>query len=92
MTSLVLASPEKFTNGFRRSFSVTEKKKVLDTLLENTHKSLSIVARNHCISRSTLLRWMRKREEILKAAEKSWSARRVSGAGRPSLLDKPVIT
>eukprot|EP00977_Amphora_coffeiformis_P019923 scaffold7640_cov84-Amphora_coffeaeformis.AAC.1 len=35
---------------------------------------------------------MRKREEILKAAEKSWSARRVSGAGRPSLLDKPVIT
>eukprot|EP00977_Amphora_coffeiformis_P024974 scaffold17809_cov76-Amphora_coffeaeformis.AAC.1 len=27
MTSLVLASPEKFTNGFRRSFSVTEKKK-----------------------------------------------------------------
>eukprot|EP00977_Amphora_coffeiformis_P017063 scaffold5479_cov199-Amphora_coffeaeformis.AAC.2 len=35
---------------------------------------------------------MRNREDILKAAEKSSSSRRMSGAGRPCLLDKPVVT
>eukprot|EP00977_Amphora_coffeiformis_P026316 scaffold25480_cov137-Amphora_coffeaeformis.AAC.1 len=35
---------------------------------------------------------MRQRDDILKAAEKSSLARRVSGGGRPCLLDKPVAT
>eukprot|EP00977_Amphora_coffeiformis_P023692 scaffold13947_cov113-Amphora_coffeaeformis.AAC.2 len=35
---------------------------------------------------------MRNREDILKATEKSSSLRRVSGGGRPCLLDKPVVT
>eukprot|EP00977_Amphora_coffeiformis_P005112 scaffold1077_cov84-Amphora_coffeaeformis.AAC.1 len=92
MTSLIVASPEKFTHGFRRSFCITDKVKVLETLLESTHNNLSRVAREHNINRSTLLRWMRNREDILKAAEKSSSSRRVSGGGRPCLLDKPVVT
>eukprot|EP00977_Amphora_coffeiformis_P012605 scaffold3161_cov146-Amphora_coffeaeformis.AAC.5 len=92
MTSLVLASPQKFTHVYRRSFSVTEKKKVLDTLLEDTHGTLSKIARDNSIDRSTLLKWMRQRDEKLKAAEKSSLARRVSGGGRPCLLDKPVAT
>eukprot|EP00977_Amphora_coffeiformis_P020687 scaffold8374_cov175-Amphora_coffeaeformis.AAC.126 len=35
---------------------------------------------------------MVNREDILKAAEKSSSLRRMSGGGRPCLLDKPVVT
>eukprot|EP00977_Amphora_coffeiformis_P024178 scaffold15108_cov180-Amphora_coffeaeformis.AAC.54 len=88
MTSLLLASPERAKNSFRRSFTVTEKIKVVNTLLENTNDSLSKVAREHAIGRSTLLRWMRQRDELMKAAEKSAVSRRVSGAGRESCIPK----
>ena len=90
MTSLVLASPEKYTSGVRRSFTLSEKVKVLDTLLQSTHTNLSNVAKEHAIDRSTLLRWMRNRGEILKAQEKGATARRISGAGRPSLFHASV--
>ena len=90
MTSIILLSPEKFTNGFRRSFTVTEKIKVVDALLASTSNSVSKVAREHCIDRSTLLRWMRSKEELLKAYEKAATTRRVSGGGRPSLISDEI--
>ena len=86
MTTLILASPEKFNNKFRRSFTVTEKIKVLDTLLKRTESNLSAVAREHCIDKSTLLRWAKQRDHLLKTHEKAATACRVSGGGRPSLI------
>lgn len=88
MTSLILASPERAQNSFRRSFTVTEKIKVVNTLLESTSESLARVAREHSIGRSTLLRWMKQKDELMKAAEKSSGSRRVSGGGRDSYIPK----
>ena len=90
MTSLILASPERAQKSFRRSFTVTEKIKVVDNLLASTSESVAKVARDHSIDRSTLLKWMRGRDTLLKAHEKGASARRVSGGGRPSLFSDEV--
>ena len=88
MTSLILTHKERGKNSFRRSFSITEKIKVVNTLLTSTSNSVAEVAREHSIDRSTLLRWAKQREELLKAHEKSAASRRVSGAGRQSLIPK----
>lgn len=90
MTTLILASPERRQKTFRRSFTVSEKIKVVNALLASTSESVAKVARDHCIDRSTLLKWMKGKENLLKAYENGASARRISGAGRPSLFSDEV--
>ena len=91
MSTLILASPEKFQTSLRRSFTVSEKVNVLEKLSnEENNTSLSKFAKEQSIDRSMLCRWIQSKDDLLAANEQRATARRVSGAGRPSLIPVDV--
>eukprot|EP00977_Amphora_coffeiformis_P019128 scaffold6915_cov170-Amphora_coffeaeformis.AAC.5 len=57
---------------------------------EDPSVSVTSVARQHSIDRSTLLKWMRNRDDLLKVHQKSSSVRRVSGGGQHALYSETV--
>ena len=91
MSTLILASPEKFQPSLRRSFTVSEKVNVLEKFSnEQNENCLSKFAKEQSIDRSMLCRWIQKKDDLLAANEQRASARRVSGAGRPSLIPEDI--
>lgn len=90
MSTLILASPERFATRDRRSFSATAKVNVVESFLQQINRNVSQAAREHSIDRATLIRWVRDREGLLQLQERKSTARRASGAGRPSTMPDNV--
>jgi len=90
MSTLILNSPERFPTSFRRSFTVSQKLSVLESISNGGNDNLSQFARDHDISRSTLQKWINNKDDLLVAHEQRSSARRVSGGGRPSTIPDNV--
>jgi len=90
MSTLILSSPERFQASHRRSYTLTEKLNLLESISNNEDKNVSAVARQHDVSRTLVYKWQDQKDSLLLASKQRTNPRRVSGGGRPSTIPNDV--
>ena len=88
MSTLILSSSERFQGTYRRSYTVSEKINVLESLSngKDDENTVAMVAKRHDIDRTLIYKWQQQKNQLLAASDQRSTARRVSGGGRPSLI------